>query len=185
MKPRIVIIGQGSEPLKNDVLKKAKRIGELLAENHCELFTGGSNGYPYEAVKGCHEKEGETVGISPAVNEEEHHEEYGFPTEGFTRLEFTGKGIPERNYDLIEKAEAIILVGGKIGTLNEFTLAYHKGKIIGILEGSGGIANMIQEIATVCAKNNTESNETENIIYSESPDEIVSLVLERLKHGKG
>ena len=73
----------------------------------------------------------------------------------------------------------------RIRLLNEFTLAYHKGKIIGILEGSGGIANMIQEIATVCAKNNTESNETENIIYSESPDEIVSLVLERLKHGKG
>lgn len=181
MKPKIAVIGQSLEPLKKDVLKKARRIGELLAENHCELFTGGSLGYPYAAVKGCFEKEGETVGISPAINEEHHKEEYGFSIENFTRIEYTCKGIPERNHELIEKADAVIMISGKIGTLNEFTLAFHKGKIIAVLVGSGGVTNMIKEIASVC----NIGDEKENIIYSKSPDEIVSMILEQLKNGKG
>ena len=179
MKPKIAVIGQSIEPLKKDVMKKARELGKLLAQQRCILFTGGSTGYPYEAVKGCFEDEGETVGLSPAINEEHHKEEYGFPVERFTRLEFTGKGIPERNYDLIDKADAVIMIGGKIGTLNEFTLAFHKKKVIGVLEGSGGIANMIQEIATVC----DNSDEKENIIYSSSPEEIITKVLEKLKNG--
>jgi len=176
MKPKIAIIGQGAEPLKNDVMKKAEVIGALLAKNYCEVFTGAGLGYPLAAAKGAMESGADVTGISPAINEDEHKEEYGFSVDCFSRIEYTGKGIPERNYDLIQKVDAVIMIGGKIGTLNEFTLAYHKGKVIGILEGSTGIVNLMHEIATVCDKN----GEKENIIYSESPEELVSKVLERL-----
>ena len=178
-KTKVAVIGQSKGALKNDVLKKANDVGKHLAEKHCVLYTGGSTGYPYEAVKGCSEAGGEAIGISPAINEEHHIEEYGFPVEGFTQLEYTGKGIPERNFDLISKADAVILIGGKIGSLNEFTLAFHKGSVIGVLMDSGGVANMIQEVATVCSN----GDEKENIIYSASPEELVEQVLGKIKNG--
>jgi hypothetical protein len=44
----------------------------------------------------------------------------------------------------------VLILGGATGTLNEFTIAYDEGKIIGVLAGSGGIADHIQEIIKVC-----------------------------------
>ncbi len=179
MNSKIAVIGQSVEPLSKDTMKKAKEIGKLIAKNYCILYTGASTGYPYESVKGAAENNCEIVGVSPAVNEEQHKDEYDFPTEGFTRMDYTGNGIPRRNYDLIEKVDAAIVVGGKIGTLNEFTLAYHKRKVIGVLLGSAGITNLLQEVATVC----NIRDEKENIIYSQSPEELVKKVLEKVKNG--
>ena len=40
----------------------------------------------------------------------------------------------------------MILVAGGIGTLNEFTIAYDEGKVIGLLHGTGGAADMAQTL---------------------------------------
>jgi hypothetical protein len=46
----------------------------------------------------------------------------------------------------------VLIIGGATGTLNEFTIAYDEGKIIGVLEGSGGVADYIQKIIEICKK---------------------------------
>jgi hypothetical protein len=46
----------------------------------------------------------------------------------------------------------VIIFGGGMGALNEFTIAYDEGKIIGILTGSGGVADHIDEIVAFCKK---------------------------------
>ena len=46
----------------------------------------------------------------------------------------------------------VLVVGGATGTLNEFTIAYDEGKIIGVLEESGGIAARIRDIIQACNK---------------------------------
>lgn len=177
MNPRIAVIGQGSGSLKSDISKKAIEIGRILAKEYCILITGACNGYPYEATKGSYAEKGETIGISPAVNEDEHREQYEFPTECFTRIEYTGEGIPKRNMQIIERADAIIMIGGKIGTLNEFTLAFHKGKVIGVLENSGGITSIIKDISEICNK----KDEKEKVIISSSPKDLVQQVLVKIR----
>jgi len=43
-------------------------------------------------------------------------------------------------------ADVIVIINGRIGTLNEFTNAYEFKKKIYILQGAGGVADCIKEI---------------------------------------
>ena len=97
--------------------------------------------------------------------------------ENFTKIEYTNLGIPERNFPLVKEADGIIIISGQTGSLNEFTIAFHYGKVIGILQDSGGITSMIKEIAEICDKR----GEIKNIVYSEDPKELVASVLNKLK----
>ena len=48
-----------------------------------------------------------------------------------------------RNVVNVRTSDIVIVVCGGIGTLNEFTIAYDEGKVIGVLEGSEGVADEI------------------------------------------
>jgi len=161
----------------NEILKKAFQIGEELAKNNILLLTGAGNGYPYEATKGAFSNNGHIFGISPAKDEEDHKNTYNFPTDAFTEIEYTNLGIPGRNLPLVKEADAIIIISGQIGSLNEFTIAFHDNKVIGILENSGQITDILREITEICDKR----GEKENIVYSEDPKELVALVLNKLR----
>jgi len=54
----------------------------------------------------------------------------------------------------VRSADIVIIFGGATGTLNEFTIAYDEGKIIGVLEGSGGCADHVREVIDFCRKPN-------------------------------
>lgn len=159
-----------------ETAKKAFEIGREIAKNNVLLLTGAGNGYPYEAAKGAFSVNGRVFGVSPAANREEHANKYLFPTENFTKIEFTGLGIPGRNLPLVKEADGIVLIAGQIGSLNEFTIAFHYNKPIGVLKGSGGIIEIIEKIAEICNK----KGEKENIVYSSEPKELVQLVIGRL-----
>jgi hypothetical protein len=47
---------------------------------------------------------------------------------------------------LTRSSDAIIVICGRIGTLNEFTIAFEDKKPIGVLVKSGGTADMIKSI---------------------------------------
>jgi len=173
---KIAICGSG-KAVDEGISKKAFEIGKEIASNHILLLTGAGNGYPYEAAKGAFSNEGKVFGVSPAKDEKEHVNEYSFPTDAFTEIEYTGLGIPGRNFPLVKEADAIIIINGQIGSLNEFTIAFHENKVIGILENSGGITNIIEKIAEICDK----KGESKNIVYSSDPKELVGLVLGKLK----
>jgi len=171
---KIAVCGSGAISDK-EIAKKAFEIGKEIAKNNALLLTGACNGYPYEAVKGAFSLNGNVFGISPAKDEKEHKEKYSFSTENFTEIEYTGLGIPGRNFALIKEADAVIIISGQTGSLNEFTIAFHYGKVIGILKNSGGITDIIENIVEVCNKN----DEKENVVYSDGK-EIVKLVLNKL-----
>jgi uncharacterized protein (TIGR00725 family) len=172
---KIAVCGHG-ENLDPAISKRAFEIGLEIAEKNILLLTGAGAGYPYEAVKGATSINGNVFGISPAANEKEHQSKYFFPIKGFTKIEYTGMGIPGRNLPLVKEADAVIIISGKTGTLNEFTIAFHYGKPIGILKGSKGITELIGQIAEICNKN----NEKENIVYSSDPKELIELVINKL-----
>ncbi len=54
--------------------------------------------------------------------------------------------MPEIGLDIV------IIVSGSIGTLNEFRIACEEGKIIGVLCGTGGVFDMIENIVEKLAK---------------------------------
>ena len=173
---KISICGASESANDEGIKKKAFEIGKELAENDVLVLTGATYGYPQAAAKGAFSNNGKVMGISPAKDEKEHVEKYKFPTDSHTQIEFTGLGIPGRNYPLVKEGDAVIIISGQIGTLNEFTLAFHAKKFIGILKGSGGITEIIGKIVDVCSK----TNEKDNIVYSSDPKELVRLVMDKL-----
>ena len=103
-------------------------------------------------------------------------EAYGKPTEGFDIIVFTGVGLIGRNSTIIRTADAVIVVGGQAGTLNEFTVASVEGKVIGVLKGSGQIAEMLPEIARACG------TDAGKLVVEKEPARLVARVLQRIKN---
>jgi len=172
---KLAVCGSAAKGDDEGVLKKAYELGKEIAKNKATVVTGATVGYSLEAAKGAASENGKVIGISPAKDEEEHIAKYGYPTKEFTEIKFTGLGIPRRNYEIIENSDAAIFIGGQIGTLNEFTIAFVKNKIIGILENSGGITEIIDKIAEICEKD----DEGGNIIYDGNPKELVRKMIDR------
>jgi len=171
---KIAVCGSG-RALDKEIAKKAFDIGKELAKNNVLILTGSGNGYPYEAAKGAYSVDGKVFGVSPAKDEKEHVKGFNFPTKAFTEIEFTGLGIPARNFPLVKEADGIIIINGQIGSLNEFTIAFHYNKVIGILKSSGGITDILEKIADICDK----KGESRNIVYSSDPKELVKLIINK------
>mgnify|MGYP001312985237 CR=1 FL=1 len=62
---------------------------------------------------------------------------------------------------MIYSSHVIIFIGGKMGTLNEFTIAFHEKKNIGVLKGAGGVSSLLPKIVSVCDK----IGEKDNVIF--------------------
>ena len=169
---KIAVCGSG-KILSEEVAKKAALIGKEIALSGNILLSGGCHGYPNEAAKAAFRNNGKVIAYSPVKDKEEHTTNYQFPINNFSEIIYTGKGIPDRNLDLIRNADAIILIDGKVGTFNEFTIAFHYGKKIGVLLGSGGISDLISEIAEKIDK----KGEKENIVYEKDGEKLISSLI--------
>ncbi len=178
MKLRIGIMGSAQGPTieNQENISKAIKIGHHIAKNNCILVNGACPGLPDEAAFGAHEEGGLVMGISPAFSEKEHIEQYKSPKEYYDIIIYTGLGLMERDIINIRSSDAIILLGGGVGTLNEFTVAYDEGKIVGVLEGSGGVSDHIPEILEICNR-----KQNGNIVFSKEPEELVRKILEAIK----
>ncbi len=174
MKTKIAVVGSAVNwPKKSE--KLARELGREVAARDCVLVTGATTGLTYEAVKGAKERRGFVLGISPAASEQEHVEAYGKPTEGFDIICFTGVGLIGRNSVIVRTADAVLVVGGQAGTLNEFTVASVEGKVIGVLKGSAQIAELLPQIAKVCG------TDASKLIVEKDPATLVAKVLQRLR----
>ncbi len=170
---KIGVFGHGEKSGMNSKNVEAARIiGREIARTGNTLVTGAGNGLPYEAVKAAAEAQGEVIGFSPAKDENDHRHNFDDPVDGFTEINYTGRGIKGRNVMSVEDIDAGIFINGKIGTLNEFTIAYDEGKNIGVLEGSGGISQMFPEIIKVCDKSSKSK-----IIYESDPMKLVEKII--------
>ena len=144
---KIGVMGSASGPQIEDASARAKarELGREIARHNCIFINGACPGLPNEALMGAKEGGALTIGISPAFSEHEHINEYRSP-HSHEMIIYTGMGFMERDILNIRTADAVVFVGGGIGTLNEFTIAYDEGRPIGILTNSGGISNSIPHI---------------------------------------
>lgn len=176
MKLRIGVMGSGLERGEHNVTKKALKlayeIGKEIARHNCILVNGACGGIPYESSRGAKDADGFVMGVSPAENLQEHVEKYKFPVKTFDLIVYTGFGFKGRNVVNVTNCDGVIIVGGHVGTLNEFTIAYDDGMVIGIMQGSGGIADFAKQIIKITSKKTGAT-----VIYDKNPHELVKNVL--------
>ena len=163
----------GSE--KARLKQLAERLGTVLAQHGCIFVTGATTGLPDMVAKAFRSCGGFALGISPAQDRKEHLERYGLPDDGADVIVYTGFGYKGRNVINVRSTDLVIIFGGATGTLNEFTIAYDEGKIIGILEESGGVADHIKEIVEFCKKPTRGL-----VIFNKDPEKLVEMCLEAL-----
>ena len=189
MKPKIGIMGSaiergtGSGNINERGKKLAYELGTEIARHNCILINGACTGIPDDAAHGAKDNDGFVIGISPAGNYEEHTKRYNFPIKFYDVLIYTGFGFKGRNVVNVSNCDAVIIVSGRVGTLNEFTIAYDEGQIIGIMEGSGGVADHAKQIIKICKKKTGAT-----VIYDRNPRTLVKRLLseinKRRKKGK-
>jgi uncharacterized protein (TIGR00725 family) len=144
---KIGVMGSASGPQTEDPVarEKARKIGLEIAKRGYIFINGACPGLPYEAMMAAKQEGGLTIGVSPAFSEYEHVNEYLSPS-GNDMIIYTGMGFMERDIINIRSSDAVVIIGGGIGSLNEFTIAYDEGRPIGIVTNSGGISNHIEHI---------------------------------------
>jgi uncharacterized protein (TIGR00725 family) len=103
-------------------------------------------------VQAVRQRGGFTVGVSPAHSFIEHQTGYSLPRQASDVVIYTGFGYKGRNVVNIRSSDIVVLFRGSIGTLNEFTIAYDEGKVIGVLEGTGGTADQVQALVQALPK---------------------------------
>lgn len=175
MKYKICISGAAETgPCVAGATEKAKELGKQIVSQGGVLVTGATTGVPYWAAIGAKEAGGFSIGFSPAVSEKEHVKVYHLPVDYFDIIIFTGFNYSGRNLLLTRSSDAVVFVCGRMGTLNEFTIAFEDGKPIGVLEGTGGTADRLREIV----KNSHRG--PGNIVYDTDPARLIKKLIARI-----
>ena len=150
--------------------KLASDVGIAIAEAGHLLMTGATIGLPNYSAEGYKAAGGKmSLGISPATSKVEHVRKYRLPREAYDAILYTGLHYVGRDTLLITSSDAVVSIGGRLGTLHEFTIAMETDTPIGFLQGAGGISEQIMSILQAAGEINNE-----NVIFSEDPDELIA-----------
>jgi len=149
---KIGVMGSAGGQMDEDIREKCREMGRAIADEGCAIVTGGCPGLPHDAVVGCKQNGGMTIGVSPGLSMEEHVSDYGSPVDHIDVLIFTGMGLMGREVVGVRSCDIVIIVGGRSGTLGEFAIAYDEGRPIGVLTGTGGVADHIDDFLPVIKK---------------------------------
>ncbi|MBU3925822.1 hypothetical protein KJ763_01485 [Patescibacteria group bacterium] len=161
-----------------DALEKAKELGREIVRHNAVLVTGATTGFPLWSAMGAKEENGISLGLSPASTEKEHVKEYKLPLEYMDLIIYTGFGYSGRNLLLTRSSDAIIVGCGRMGTLNEFTVAYEDEKPIGILQGSWQTDEIIEKIIKESHRGMGK------VIFDSDPKRLVERLIESIKKDK-
>lgn len=152
--------------------KLAYEAGVALAKSGHTLMTGATVGLPNHAALGYKKAGGKmSVGLSPASSKVEHVMKYRLPTEAYDTIVYTGLHYIGRDSLLILSSDAVLSIGGRLGTLHEFTIAMESGTPIGFVRGAGGISNEIEEILDVAHKAGQEH--LAPVVMGDDPEDLI------------
>ena len=161
----------------------AFQLGKAIAKEGKTLTTGATVGLPHYAAMGAFSVKGQrgiSVGFSPASSFREHVAVYKLPTKEFDYINFTGMAYVGRDVHLVRSSDAIITVGGRMGSLHELSTALESRKVCGVLLGSGGLADY-----TPTLLENIEAPGAKDVIYDTDPERLVKKVVAALDEKYG
>jgi len=180
LKYKICVSGAAqTEHCAPDALEKAKELGREIIRQNAVLVNGATTGFPLWAAIGAKEEKGIVIGLSPAYSEKEHIEKYKLPVDYTDMIIYTGFGYSGRNLLLTRAADAVIVGCGRMGTLNEFTIAFEDKKPIGVLLGAGGTTELIKDIVE-----KSRRGEEVKIVYDSNPKTLIEKLIKLIKKEK-
>lgn len=150
--------------------KLAMAVGAAIAKAGHSLMTGATTGLPNDAAVGYKKAGGNmSLGLSPASTKVEHVMKYRLPIKSYDSILYTGLHYGGRDALLVNSADAVISIGGRLGTLHEFTIATETHTPIGVLDGSGGISDQIPALLKLLP-----NAKDDYVIYEHDPDKLVA-----------
>lgn len=150
---------------------------EIVRRGHL-VTTGATRGLPYYAALAAKKEGGKnisSIGFSPAASRLAHVKKYQLPLDAFDTVLFTGFEYTGRNLLLVRSCDAVVMVGGRIGTLNELTIAIEERKPIGVLLGSGGMTDEVEYVLKAAKRART------GIIFSHDPVDLVDQLIDLIE----
>lgn len=153
----------------------AYALGRAIAKSGHVLTTGATVGLPEHAAKGAKDAGGVSIGFSPASTLREHVKSYRLPTKDFDYINFTGMDYVGRDVYLVRSSDAVITVGGRMGSLHEFATAAEAHKHMAVLLGSGGVADFIPTLI-----DRIPTPGKKDIMFDTDPDRIIERIVSLL-----
>jgi uncharacterized protein (TIGR00725 family) len=153
----------------------AERLGKAIADAGHITTTGATVGLPFYAAKAAHEAGGLSIGFSPATSLKEHAFKYRLPLGVFDFINFTGLNYVGRDVYLVQSSDAVITVGGRFGSLHEFTTALESDMPCGVLLGSGGAADLIPDLL-----NKLDAPHRKQVVLDDNPERLVKKIIDML-----
>jgi uncharacterized protein (TIGR00725 family) len=167
---QICISGAAHGQSVKDGYELAMQLGEAVAKAGHTLMSGATTGLP-EAAAEAYKKAGGKMsfGLSPAATKVEHVLKYRLPTKPYDVILYTGLHYGGRDSLLINSADAVLSLGGRLGTLHEFTIAMETHTPIGILESAGGISAEISRLMELLP-----NAKPDLILFEDDPEKLVT-----------
>lgn len=163
------------------VFERAKEVGREIARHGGIITTGATTGFPMYAAQGAKDECGLSIGFSPASTEQEHVDTYKLPLDYLDVIVYTGFGYSGRDLLFVRSSDAMIIGPGRIGTLNEFSVAFEDRKPMGILEGDWDTDELLKLVIDAAHRPNP------HIIFDSDPkalvEHLIEMVQERKKYG--
>lgn len=171
----IAVIGRAqrdeTDALPAQTMAMAETVGRHIAAGGAALITGGMTGVMEASSKGAKEAGGLVIGVLPGrdARSANQYVDVAMPT---------GLGTA-RNIIDARAADAVIMIGGGVGTLNELTIAYAVGKPIIVLRNSGGWADRIEQV--LYDGRYLDDRHTVAIDFADTPEEAVRIAFRRIE----
>jgi uncharacterized protein (TIGR00725 family) len=178
MRYQICVSGAASGDTVQKSHQLAFDLGKAIAEQGKTLLTGATVGLPHYAAMGfmsIADSKGVSVGFSPASSFREHMATYRLPTREFDYINFTGMEYVGRDVHLVRSSDAVITVGGRMGSLHELSTALESRKVCGVLLGSGGLADYAPTLLE-----HIEAPGGKDVIFDTDPVALVTKVIAAL-----
>jgi len=174
----IGIMGSAGGELDPKVRERCYDLGKAVAKAGCVLITGACPGLPYDSARGARDTGGLSVGISPALSRSEHVKKYESPVDAYDVIIYTGSGLMGREVQNIHSSDIVIIAAGRSGTLGEFCIAFDEGKLIGVLAGSGGMADQLDTLVPKLGKETGSQ-----LVFEKDPQRLVAICIEQYRAG--
>ncbi len=150
---KIALISSALNVEDSRLKEVAENLAEIFHREKIELVTGGCAGIPEIAVRKLAQLNGVTTIFSPDPDEDSHAKREDNLPLGVASKYFHSTGFTQRSLEMLNYADSVIVVNGRMGTLSEFAVALEEGKRVGVVTNTGGIADHLEVITKLTTKN--------------------------------
>ncbi len=160
--------GKIDEPPVSEVADVSRELGRRLAKEGYKIITGGRDGVMELVSEAAKNSGGTIIGVLPGREGEGYVNPYvDIPI-------YTSMDFHMRSHILIHSAEAVISIGGEIGTAIEILLSYASGKKLILFRGTGGWTDRFADV--LIDGKYLDNRRTVEVLQAYSVEEIMKLL---------